>query len=423
MFVLDDSIEFFVFDKDIVKSKIDRMKQRIFITIHYLEIGGVERSLLGLLNALDTDLYDIDLFVYSHQGEFMRMIPEKIRLLPEISQYAALERPVKEIIKNGYWSIAFARLMAKWACRRYMKRSGQTEGSAIFQYVADYTTGLLPPLYRYGEYDLAISFLTPHNIVLEKVQAKKKIAWIHTDYSAIQIDKERELKVWERYDYIASISENVTQTFLQVFPEVKEKIILIENILSSAFVREQAILLDVSNEMKTSEGEVRLCSVGRFSSAKNFDNVPFICKSIVERGVRVKWFLIGFGGDEQLIRDRIAEAQMEEYVFLLGKKENPYPYMKTCDVYIQPSRYEGKAVTVREAQMLCKPVVITNFPTAYSQLTDGVDGVIVPFENEACAEGIVKVIKNHELRQSLIAYLQAHDYGNEAEVEKIYQLK
>lgn len=362
------------------------MKQRIFIAIHYLEIGGAERSLLGLLNALDVALYDIDLFIYSHQGEFMRMIPKKIRLLPEIPQYAALERPLKEIVKNGHWKIAFARLRAKWLCWRYMKRSKQTEGSAIFQYVADYTIGLLPSLYRYGVYDLAISFLSPHNIVLEKVQAKKKIAWIHTDYSAIQVDKERELKVWGRYDYIASISENVTQTFLQVFPEVKEKIFLIENILSPAFVREQAVLLDVSDEMKILEGEIRLCSVGRFSFAKNFDNVPLICKSIVEKGIRVKWFLIGFGGDEQLIRDRITEAKMEDYVFLLGKKENPYPYMKTCDIYIQPSRYEGKAVTVREAQMLCKPVVITNFPTACSQLTDGVDGIIVPLENEACAE-------------------------------------
>lgn len=77
------------------------MKQRIFIAIHYLEIGGAERSLLGLLNALDVALYDIDLFIYSHQGEFMRMIPKKIRLLPEIPQYAALERPLKEIVKMG----------------------------------------------------------------------------------------------------------------------------------------------------------------------------------------------------------------------------------------------------------------------------------------------------------------------------------
>ena len=93
------------------------MKQRIFIAIHYLEIGGAESSLLGLLNALDVALYDIDLFIYSHQGEFMRMIPKKIRLLPEIPQYAALERPLKEIVKNGHWKIAFARLRAKMCIR------------------------------------------------------------------------------------------------------------------------------------------------------------------------------------------------------------------------------------------------------------------------------------------------------------------
>lgn len=398
------------------------MKQRIFITIHYMEIGGAERSLLGLLNAIDTDLYDVDLFIYSHQGEFMRLIPEKINLLPEIPRYTTLERPVKEILKEGYWDIALARLVAKVACKQYMKRSGHTEGSAIFQYVANYTTRLLPSLHKFGEYDLAISFLVPHNIVLEKVQAKKKIAWIHTDYSTIQVNKKQELKVWGKYDYIASISDKVTDTYLSTFPELRHKIVLIENILSPSFVCRQAGTVDVSDEMKIDVDEVALCSVGRFSPPKNFDNVPFICKHIQEKGVKLKWFLIGFGGDEQLIREQIAKAGMEEHVIVLGKKENPYPYMKACNIYVQPSRYEGKAMTVREAQMLCKPVVITDFPTAQSQLTDGVDGVVVPLNNEACAEGIVRLIKDKGLQESLSAYLKEHDYGNEQEVEKIYKL-
>ena len=113
---------------------------------------------------------------------------------------------------------------------------------------------------------------------------------------------------------------------------------------------------------------------------------------------------------------------MEGHVIILGKRENPYPYIKACDIYVQPSRYEGKSVTVREAQMLCKPVVVTNYPTASSQIKDGVDGVIVPLDNEGCAKGLARVIMDEELRQRLVAYLQTHDYGNEAEVEKIYQL-
>ena len=113
---------------------------------------------------------------------------------------------------------------------------------------------------------------------------------------------------------------------------------------------------------------------------------------------------------------------MEDYVILLGKKENPYPYIKACDIYVQPSRYEGKSVTVREAQILCKPVIVTNYPTSGSQIRDGKDGIIVPMDNEGCARGIVKAMKNQELLKSIPQYLLSHDYGNENEVEKIYRI-
>lgn len=398
------------------------MRQRIFISIHYLELGGAERALIGLLNALDKASFDIDLFVYSHQGELMSSIPAGVWLLPEEPTYSALERPIKDIVREGQIRVAWGRLKAKYHFRRYMKKSGNTEGSAIFQYVADYTTPYLPSLEKYGEYDLAISFLTPHNIVLEKVKAKKKVAWIHTDYSYIQVDVQREKKIWLRYDYIASISDSVTGAFLKTFPEAKNKIVLVENILSAALVRKQAEAIDVSMEMPCEEGVVRLLSVGRFSHQKNFDNVPSICRLLRNRGVNAKWYIIGFGGDEDLIRQRIKEEGMVGYVIILGKKENPYPYMAACDIYVQPSRYEGKAVTVREAQMLCKPVVITAFPTSKSQLTDGVDGVIVPLDNEGCARGLEETINNKGKLQDIITNLHARDYGNEGEARKVENL-
>lgn len=173
---------------------------------------------------------------------------------------------------------------------------------------------------------------------------------------------------------------------------------------------------------KLIEEMIRLLSIGRFSEAKNYDNVPDICRRIVSHGVDVKWYIIGFGGDEQLIRQKIAEAGMEQHVIILGKRSNPYPYIKACDIYVQPSRYEGKSVTVREAQMLCKPVVVTDYPTAGSQIQSGVDGVIVPMDNEGCARGLAAVIADAPLRQRLIAHLRTHDYGNESEVKKIYEL-
>ena len=120
-----------------------------------------------------------------------------------------------------------------------------------------------------------------------------------------------------------------------------------------------------------------------------------------------------------MIRRKIVETGMEDNVIILGKKANPYPYIKACDIYVQPSRYEGKSVTVREAQILCKPVVITDYPTARSQVRDGVDGVIVPMDNEGCAAGIVSLIIDSERQGSLVEYEMVNDFGNESVSRKI----
>lgn len=399
-------------------------RPRIFINLHYMALGGAERALLGLLNALDPERVEVDLFLNQHTGEFMPLIPEHVNLLLERRGYNAIERPMKMILKEGQLGVLFGRLKAKWQHGRYhrsLKKPFRSFDSSVFQYVADCVDPYLEPLYDLGEYDLAISFLQPHNIVLNKVKANKRIAWIHTDYSVVHFNAEKELPVWSKFDYIASISPDCTKAFLTAFPTLEDKIIEIENIMSPSFVRQQAELLDVSDEM--SNNGVRLLSIGRFCHAKNYDNVPDITRHLVEAGCRnLRWYLIGFGGSEALIREKIAAAGMQEHVIILGKKDNPYPYIKACDIYVQPSRYEGKSVTVREAQMLYKPVVITNYTTANSQIKDCVDGVIVPMGNEGCAQGIVNFIRNSQLQNSIIEYLKIHDYGNENEVNKIYNL-
>lgn len=399
------------------------MKPRIFIAMHYMEIGGAETALVGLLNALDPARVDVDLFLYDHRGEMMQFIPEWVNLLPQIPKYSVLERPIVELVKRGFWGIAAARMWAKRISKVAYKRSGsKLENNGGLDKMSKCTTPLLPRINQSVTYDLAISFLTPHRIVAEKVKAKKKIAWIHTDYTRVWVDAEDELKVWQKYDYVASISGDVTNTFLQVFPSLAPKIVEIENILSPTFVRKRAELQDVDKEIRH-EGTITLLSVGRFSDAKNYDNVPDICKRLInETKLNIKWYIIGYGGDEALIRKKIKEAGMEEQVILLGKRSNPYPYIKACDIYVQPSRYEGKSVTVREAQMLCKPVVVTNYPTAPSQIRSGIDGVIVPMDKEGCANGLAEVICDKSLQERIIAHLKTHDYGNESEVEKIYTL-
>lgn len=396
------------------------MKKRILIVSHALELGGAERSLIGLLDAIDPRQYEVDLFLLRHEGELVRAIPGHIHLLPEIPAYTVLARPMLETLKEGHFLLTGARLAGKLAAGCYTKRNGYTDSAVSLEYSHKFTVSFLPQIQPDVEYDLAISFLTPHYFVAKNVRVKKKIAWIHTDYSKIQINVPSETKMWSAYDHIASISPAVTQGFLSVFPTLSEKIVEIENTLPEKLIQEQCMAF--SPKEMPQDGSIRLLSVGRYCTAKNFDNVPDICARLRNLGLNVKWYIIGFGGDEALIRQRIEEANMENHVILLGKKENPYPYIKTCDLYVQPSRYEGKCVTVREAQMLGKPVVITRYATSASQLEDGVDGIIVPMDNEGCAAGIAALLRNPVKMKKLSETCKSRDYSNAQEVEKLYKL-
>ena len=394
------------------------MKKKVLIVSHSLELGGAERSLIGLLDAIDPKVCDVDLFLLRHEGELMGLIPSYVNLLAQVPAYTVLARPMVDTLKEGHLLLTGARLAGKIAAAQYDKKHGYTDSGVGLDYSHKFTCPFMPKIQPDVEYDLAISFLTPHYFVARKVQAKKKIAWIHTDYTRVQVNVPSETAMWSAYDRIATISPAVTQSFLQVFPSLKEKIISIENIIPVQFVRQQAAQKPLSMDEKG----IRLLSIGRFCTAKNFDNVPDICAKLVQAGLDVYWYLIGFGGDEELIRSRIKQAGMEERVIVLGKKNNPYPYIKACDLYVQPSRYEGKAVTVREAQLLGKPVVITNYATASSQLEDGVDGIVVPMDNESCANGIAALLHDSQKMQQLAENCIQRDYSNREEVNKIYQL-
>lgn len=396
------------------------MKKKMLIVSHALELGGAERSLIGLLDALNPEIWEIDLFLLRHEGELMDAIPAHVNLLPQVSAYTVLARPMKDTLKEGHFLLTAARLAGRVTARQYDRKHGFTESGVSLEYSHKYTYRLMPAICPNIQYDLAISFLTPHYICAEKVRAKKKLAWIHTDYSRVQVNRESELKMWDRYDNIVSISNAVTESFLGLFPELERKIVLIENILPEKLIRRQAEAFRVESEMP--EKGIRLLSVGRFCTAKNFDNVPDICARLLQAGVDAYWYLIGFGGDEALIRQKIKEAGMENRVIVLGKKENPYPYLKACDLYVQPSRYEGKCVTVREAQMLGKPVVITRYATSASQLEEGVDGVIVPMDNEGCAAGIAVLLRNPEHMGQLVETCKNRNYSNAFETEKLEQL-
>ena len=393
--------------------------KKILIMHSDMELGGAETSLLGLLYSLDYSRVSVDLFLYRQGGELLSLIPPQVNLLPEEPHYKALVTHIVQAVKEGHLCIASARVWAKVVTRIRNWRYHFTDYGYVLKCRAHaYASRFLPSLQ--GSYDLAISFNDPHWILARKTVAPEKLGWFHTDFERITPDEPMERRMWAECTHIVNVSDACKSAFDKAHPSLTGRSIVVENILAKPLIEQQAVAFTVREEIPQ-DGSICLLSIGRFSTQKNFDNVPDICRRIREKGIDVKWYLIGYGGEEEVIRQKIAEAGMGQYVKILGKKENTYPYIAACDLYIQPSRYEGKCVSVREAQMLGKPVVITRYPTSSSQLQDGVDGVIVPQDNQGCAEGIVALLRNPDKMKELSATCSKRDYTNGIEVEKLYR--
>lgn len=395
------------------------MKKQILVIGPGMEIGGVERSLLGLLDAIDYSRYDVDLFLLSHTGEFMPLINKNVNLLPENKQFSYISWPILKLLKNGKILMAATRLYCKLYgdIRAWIKRTSTINTTFCKKVISDRSKKLSK------HYDVAMGFFAPHYFLNDRVNADLKIGWVHTDYgnATEKPDVKFMLPMWSKLDYIACVSEAVKASFDNVFPTLKEKSIVIENIVSSEFIKNQAAAFDTASEMPD-DSAVKLLSIGRYCDAKAFDLIPEAVSRLLDRGYNLKWYIIGYGPDEQLIRTRISEFHVEDHVVLLGKKSNPYPYLKACDIYAQPSRYEGKAVTVTEAKILNKPVMITRYDTAASQVKDGFDGYICEQGVAGIAGGVEFMMNNKAFCDQLSENTKKLRYDNAEEFDKIVKL-
>lgn len=394
--------------------------KNVLIASFDMEVGGVERSLISLLNNFDYDNNEVDLMLYRHSGDFMKLLPKKHRLLPEIKEYAMYRKSIKQTFDDKLYMLGATRVLANINSKIYGKIKNIDEiGYIQMQLMWKYALPFLPKLDK--EYDVAISYLWPHYFIADKVKAKRKIAWIHTDYSTIETDINMDLKMWNKFDNIISISDHCTKAFLDKYPILKDKIVLIENITSPQFIIDRANE-KADDDISKVKG-FKIVSTGRLCYQKAFDNAIRALRILNNKGYEdIKWYIVGYGGDEGKLRGLIKESKLEDNFILLGKKINPYPYMKACDLYVQPSRYEGKAVAVTEARILERPTLITNYPTAKSQLIDGFDGIICDLSITGIVDGIERLYKDKNLRSKLSYNCKNTDYSNSYELEKLYKL-
>ena len=141
-----------------------------------------------------------------------------------------------------------------------------------------------------------------------------------------------------------------------------------------------------------------------------------------DKGYNIKWYVIGEGNEREKLEEIIKKKNLENHFKLLGLRENPYPYLKKADIYVQPSRYEGKSIAIDEAKILHKPIIVTNYETAKDQITNEINGLIVDMNEKGLSEGIERLIQNQDLKHSFINNLSNEQLGTENEINKLYEI-
>ncbi|MGG1635376.1 glycosyltransferase [Paenibacillus sp. NRS-1760] len=273
------------------------------------------------------------------------------------------------------------------------------------------------------KYDVAIAFLEKTSIYFctEKVEASKKIGWVHNDYDKLGMDPDFDLDYFQKLDHIVTVSEECGHILKRRFPNQNNKVEVIHNIVSPKVIK-QLSEKGSHDVFGRKEKETVILSIGRLNTQKGFELAIEACGIMKGWGISFQWNIIGEGEERQNLLELIDAAGLEQHVKLLGLKSNPYPYIKQADIYAQTSRFEGKAIAIDEAKILNKPILITNFSTARDQLEDGIEGLIVDMNAEAVAHGIAKLIQNQSISKQMSEHLSQLQLGTEEEINKLYSL-
>lgn len=390
------------------------MKKKLLFVIPGLNAGGAEKSLVNLLNSIDENNFSVDLFMFSHQGLFIEQVPEFVRILAKNTALTIFQKPavtsILAFLLKGEFSLAKDRFFF-YLKNRFITNKGKAE-----QYSWQNFKNSCSPLDE--NYDAAIGFLEKTSIyfVVDKVKSIRKVAFIHTFYSELHLDLSFDKKFFEKLNGLAVVSTDCAEDLNHVFPTLKEKIAVIPNIVS-------AKLIEQLSHAKTKDLTLNsILSVGRLAPVKGFDIAIEAARILKEKNISFHWYIIGEGSERSQLQLLIKTYHLQEVFTLLGLKENPYPYIRQAQIFVQSSRYEGKSMAVDEAKILAKPIVLTNFSTAKEQIDHGKNGLICNMTAAALADSIIKYVENPRFTAEIIANLQSENFGTEKEIVKFYDL-
>jgi len=395
------------------------MKKKLLFVMESMKGEGGERSLLTLLQLTDFDKYEVDLMLFEPAGLFFDMIPEQVNIISLGKDYESFSKPLVESVKKFLLNLKPVMALNRLLYSRTVNRKNIPElerDQRAWKYMRSFFDC------NGKEYDAAIGYLEgkPNFYVADCARAKTKILYIHSDYSKLEMKAEIDSEFFGKADYIVAVSEECRKVLCETFPQYSEKFLVIENISVPKILHRMAEE-NVADSAKKN-GESFLLTIGRMDPPKGYDMAVDAAEILTKKGYNFKWFSIGKGELKAEIEQKIKEKKLEEKFILLGEKSNPYPYLANCDIYVQPSYFEGKSIAIDEAKSFAKPIVATKFTTVYDQLADGETAVLAEINAESIAEKIALLIDNENLAETLSENLKKMKHGNEEEIEKFYAL-
>ena len=369
------------------------MKKLLFV-INTLGYGGAERALLNLLGALDPAQYQISLFVLTGQGELIHELPAYVGILNadyndcSVLTKAGRTHLLRCVLRAGIGKgllVKRARYLLKNLYRMCREKRIQAD-KLCWRILAE---GAPAPE---GEYDLAVAYLEggATYYVADRVRAKKKAAFVHIDYAQAGYGKALDLDCYQRMDHIFTVSNEVKEHFLEVYPSYENKVSVFPNLVDQKRV---CRLAEEGEGFSDAFHGVRILTVGRLTEQKRYD-VAIDAMALLKKTspVPVRWYVLGEGALREQLERQIQKLGLEKEFHLLGVKANPFPYYRECDLYVHATGYEGKSIAIQEAQILGKPILATDCSGNREQIEPDVDGRLCRLDSQSVSDEILWMI-------------------------------
>lgn len=363
------------------------MKNILFL-LSSMAIGGTEKSLLYLLDTLSPKKYQVTVMLLQREGELLDLIPEWVKVI---------EAPNYQKISYDF-SISPFKLAIKYF------RKGRLIKAIIILVLHIYFrfTKNRNPYYKYvfkgyrfeKPFDIAIAYEGPYDplssYVVNCITAKEKIQWIHFDVSKYLFHKETCKHLYNQFNRINVVSQKAKEALLTALPILSDKVFTVPNIVSKKRCKE---LAEIGEGFNDDYSGVRIITVGRLSEEKGQDIIPEVAFLLKQSNIFFRWYIIGEGNLLNRINERIEFYHVEENVYLLGAKKNPYPFFRDANIYVQTSIHEGFGLTLAEAKVFGLSIISTPCSGALEQLNGIENAVIVQRDSNALANQLRKMIE------------------------------